>query len=75
MPSKSRGPPKGDRDNAALRLVGRWVGQEEPDEMVLAKQLLAWNQQNKPPIGEADDDPEPVQWALDKVRSVLKNGD
>ena len=58
-----------------MRLVGRWVGQGEPDEMVLAKQLLAWNQHNKPRIGEADDDPEPVQWALDKVRSVLKNGD
>ena len=43
--------------------------------MVLAKQLLAWNQHNKPRIGEADGDPEPVQWALDKVRSVLKNGD
>ena len=42
--------------------------------MVLAKQLLAWNQHNKPPIGEADGDPEPVQWALNKVRSVLKNG-
>ena len=47
----------------------------EPGEMVLAKQLLAWNQHNKRRIGEADDDPEPVQRALDKVRSVLQNGD
>ena len=58
-----------------MRRVGRWVGQGERDEIVLAKQLLAWNQHNKRRIGEADDDPEPVQWALDKVRSVLKNGD
>ena len=57
-----------------MRLVGRWGGQGEPDEIVLAKQLLAWNQHNKRRIGEADDDPEPEQWALDKVRSVLKNG-
>ena len=75
MPSKSRGPPKWDRDNAAMRRVGRWVDQGERDEIVLAKQLLAWNQHNKPLIGEADKDHEPVQWALDKVRSVLKNGD
>ena len=40
--------------------------------MVLTKQLFASNQQNEPPIGEADDDPDPVQWALDKVRSVLR---
>ena len=55
-----------------MRLVGRWVAQGELDEMVLATQLLVWNQHNKPPIGEADDDPEPVQWALDGVLSVLR---
>jgi len=69
---QEQGAAQGDRDNAAMRLVGRWVAQGELDEMVLAKQLLAWNPQNKPPIGETDDDPDPVQWDLDKVRSVLR---
>ena len=69
---QEQGAAQGDRDNAAMRLVGRWVAQGELDAMVLAKQLLVWNQQNKPPIGAADDDPDPVQWALDKVRSVLR---
>ena len=69
---QEQGAAQEDRDNAAMRLVGRWVAQGELDEMVLATQLLVWNQHNKPPIGEADDDPEPVQWALDGVRSVLR---
>ena len=69
---QEQGAAEGERDNAAIKLVGRWVGQGELDAMVLAKQLLVWNQQNKPPIGEADDDPDPVEWALDKVRSVLR---
>jgi len=68
MPFRSRGPPK----EAGIRLVGRWVTQREADAKPLAVKLLAWNQQNKPPIGEADDDPDPVRWALDKVRSVLR---
>ncbi len=42
--------------------------------MVLTKQLFASNQQNEPPIGEADDDPDPVEWALDKVRFVIRRG-
>ena len=63
---------QGGRDNAAIRLVGRWVTQREADAKPLAVKLLAWNQQNKPPIGEADDDPDPVRWALDKVRSGLR---
>ena len=69
---QEQGAAQGDRDNAAMRLVGRWIAQGELDEMVLAKQLPAWNPQNKPPIGETDDDPDPVQWDLDKVRSVLR---
>ena len=77
---QEQGAAQGDRDNAAMRLVGRWVAQGEADAKSLAVKLLVWNQRNKPPIGEADDDPEPGQWALDKIRSVLrmesrKNGD
>jgi len=69
---EEQGAAQGDRDNAAMRVLGRWVSQGELDPIVLATKLVAWNQQNKPPVGAAEGDPNPVQWALGKVRSVLR---
>ena len=69
---QEQGAARGERDNAAIRVVGRMVALGEVNPNVLEESLLKWNQLNHPPIGEADGDPDPRRWAADKVRSVLR---
>ena len=52
--------------------MGRWVARGEGDAIILVGLLLAWNEHNKPPMGAAEGDPDPVLWALEKVHSVLR---
>ena len=62
---------KGQRDEAAMKLLGHWVASGITDWKLLYAKLMSWNQSNKPPIGDAPGDPDPQQWAKAKVTSVL----
>lgn len=64
-----QGVPVGQRDNAAIRLAGRWIRRGLSDEEVLAL-LLTWNRNNKPPMGEHPGDQDAVEWAKAKINSV-----
>lgn len=66
-----KGVPVGERDNAAIRLVGRWVRHGLSDEEILAL-LLAWNRRNKPPMGEHPGDPDVLEWAKTKIASARR---
>lgn len=48
-----QGVPEGQRDDAATRLAGHFLGKGLPESEVLAL-LLAWNQRNQPPLPEKD---------------------
>ncbi|WP_026487662.1 bifunctional DNA primase/polymerase [Caldanaerobius polysaccharolyticus] len=66
-----KGVAQGERDNAAIRLVGRWVRRGLSDEEILAL-LLVWNRRNKPPMGQHPGDPDEVEWAKTKIASARR---
>lgn len=66
-----KGVPQGQRDQAAVRLVGRWVRHGLSEEEVLAL-LLAWNKRNKPPMGQYPGDPDELTWARQKIASIFR---
>jgi hypothetical protein len=62
---------KGQRDSAAMSLVGHWVALGTIDARTLIHRVLNWNTLNQPPMGEAEGDQDARQWAMEKVNSVL----
>ena len=61
----------GQRDVAAVKLLGLWVAQGTIDSDTLVGRLLQWNSLNQPLMGKAAGDQEPKHWAIEKVDSVL----
>jgi len=66
-----RGVPQGERDNAAIRLAGRLVAKGLSDDEIELL-LLAWNDLNQPPMGQAEGDPDPVTWVREKIASARR---
>lgn len=66
-----QGVPEGERDNAAIRLVGRWVRRGLSDEEIVSL-LLDWNRRNKPPMGDLPGDPPLDRWVREKIASARR---
>lgn len=66
----AQGAGEGGRDDAAIRLAGRYVALGLTDNEVV-QILLDWNRRNNPPMGAAAGDPGDVaDWVRTKVRSA-----